>query len=267
MLAASLGVKPAPGEESDRKPMSELDRIYRILNEGDSFQVIAEIEQQPAKEAASTYHTLLKQIYSQKRDVARMGLIGRAGIHFCLSEAKKQKDADPKLADELKGLAKSMAYDLAANAWPGWQDEGVVITDTDLAHGLDAARLNLRLARELGRNADILGNAHWLLGAQLLAGGKRPEARAAFQTAAGEFQKAEKTDYEAMARGYALIAQLKNDPADEMARRELANRVQTLRTLGTPDAKFFADQLEKVSAYFLGAADSKARKNAGLHPS
>ncbi len=245
--------------------MSELERVYRELDAGDSFEVFERIEShRPPQDAARIYHTLVKQIYSQKRDVPRMILIGRAGIQFCLSEAKKNREADPLLASELLGLAKSMAYDVSANAWPGWQDEGVVITRTDLALGLDCARLNLRLAKELKRNEEILGNAHWLLGAQLLAGDKPSEAE--FQSAAEQFRHADKADYQEMAHGYAALARLKQNPSDELARREMTNRIRTLRTLEGPDAKFFADQLEQVSAYFLKESSTGSPSVSGGKP-
>ena len=91
--------------------------------------------------------------------------LARAGIHRALFEADRVPTADPDAAEALRGQAKTIAYDLGANLWPGWQDEGIVLTPADLTTGLEAARLNLRLAEQLGRPALPRCNAHWLLGA------------------------------------------------------------------------------------------------------
>src|SRR5579872_5380750 len=99
------------------------------------------------------------------RDVAGMIVFGLAGIRYCLAKSQQRESSDPETSAELKGLAKAMAYNLGANTWPGWDDEGIILGGTDLAIGMHAALLNLRLAHELARGSEVMGNAHWLIGA------------------------------------------------------------------------------------------------------
>ena len=43
------------------------------------------------------------------------------------------------LGSSLRLQGKKLAYNLAADTWPGWNEPGIVITTSDLDAGLDAA--------------------------------------------------------------------------------------------------------------------------------
>jgi len=184
---------------------------------------------------------------STKGELARYAAFARAGIQYGLRAAARIERESPEAASELRGTAKALAYNLGANTWPGWGDP-IALNATDLAVGLDAAKLNLRLAQELKRGAGPLGNAEWLLGAQHLAAGEWDLAQAAFLRAEIAFQGVPQSEMRMMADGYAaLVEVLQNLPE---ARVRLSSILAILRAAGTEDGTFFAEQLETALRVF-----------------
>src|SRR5687767_7742866 len=57
---------------------------------------------------------LMRRLYDAK-DLSRCVAIGRAGVQFGLAAATRERE--PKQADALRGAAKTIAYNLAANTW------------------------------------------------------------------------------------------------------------------------------------------------------
>ena len=176
-----------------------------------------------------------------------MVLAARAGIQFCLDRAAQLDQGDEPAAAQLRGQAKAIAYNLGANCWPGWLDAGILITATERAIGLDAARLNLRLALELKRAAEPLGHAHWLLGAQLLAAGKHDQAAAEFLAAAQQFGQAGKPTEQQMARAYEALTRWLQHASDSSRREALDKILADLQALATDDARFFAGQVRTAA--------------------
>jgi len=183
-------------------------------------------------------------LYDQKR-IPEMVLYGQLGIDYCLGHATSPALDEPRRT-ELRGLAKTIAYNVSANLWPGWND-GVALTAADLRTGLDLARLNLRLGVELKRGAEPMGHAHWLVGAHELAAGQLDRARAAFQESSRQFEAANKPDAALMAQGYAaLTAGPRVASPTDPALQELLKRLRAL----DGDGPFFADQIETAARVF-----------------
>ncbi|MEZ6066016.1 MAG: hypothetical protein R3B90_09975 [Planctomycetaceae bacterium] len=236
-----------------------LETALKTLDEVDTYAACREIEAAPTAVAAcELYHQALKTLYFQRRDLRGMTAVGRAGIHFALSRAQVITSDDPAQAAELRSWAKTMAYDLSANLWPGWRDEGITLTEADLANGLEAARLNLRLAIELDKPLDRQADAHWLVGAHELAAHRSAAAIAAFTKSAELALAADQLDTALMSRGYVAIAQLQANPADQQARAVLDGEIAKLRERGTDDASFFADQLVSVGELYGRVAERAA---------
>jgi hypothetical protein len=237
-------------DDHDADRAARIERALQLAREADSFQAVAFLESRDdALAVGQDYSELVRSTYADK-NVAGMISLGLAGIHFCLAAAQRRLASEPEHSSTLKGLAKTIAYNLGANTWPGWNDEGIVLGATDLAIGMHAARLNLRLARELARGPDALGNAHWLIGAHLLAAQQTGKAIAAFGQAERDFQQSGKSDYALMAAGYAALARktaasaVETLPsAREHADRQLQTALQALEQHESPDARFFAEQI------------------------
>lgn len=229
-----------------------LAQVWSRLDSDESWTAAAFVESQgKPQEVAGLYSNLLRDLYGKKHDVPRMILMGRAGIDFCLRQsAAAAKSGDDKLATEMKGMAKVMSFNLSVNTWPAWEDEGIVITRSDQRIGLDAARLNLRLARELKRDAEKVGNAYWLLGAHAIALDDHETAVSQLQLAVENFRQAKQPDGEHMAAGYLAIARLDKQRDDKAAQGQLDAAIAELEKLGTDDATFYAQQLVSVNRYF-----------------
>lgn len=227
--------------------------VTAIKQGGDSYAAMAELESagEPAV-VAEHYSQLLRQLYFQEKNIPLMVMFGRGGIGYALSQTKRLDSTDPNSAEQLRGIAKAIAYNLSVNCWPGWRDEGITITASDRVAGYDAALLNLRLARELKRDAEVLGNAHWLVGAHHLAANRHADAIAEFDKASVEFTKVDKTDYQWMAAGYAALAQKLTPIAPADAKQKYEAALAALKSRNTEDAKFFAEQIITAAEVFAG---------------
>mgnify|MGYP002624374795 CR=1 FL=1 len=211
-VVLSLFLTVIPQVAMAANPQASLDvellkkAITALKNEEDTFAALALLETAGEPDVVALHYSqLLRELYFKEKDVPLMVMCGRAGIQYTLSQASQIADGDPAAAEKLRGIAKTIAYNLSVNCWPGWGDEGITVTATDLAAGYDAALLNLRLGRELNRNAEAMGNAHWAVGAHHLAAGRHAEAIAEFNKSAAEFVKADKKDFELMSEGYTAL--------------------------------------------------------------
>jgi tetratricopeptide (TPR) repeat protein len=202
--------------------------IEAIANSGDSLSV------------AKQYLTLVTELYWKAKDLTHVMALGAAGITFGLTRAVAESDTDT--AEQLRGTAKAIAYNLGSFCWPGWAEPRIDVGQKECAFGYDAARCNLRLAIELKRPPKAMSNAHWLVGAHELA-------RRDFDRAIESFEKAKHAETRAMdlmADGYRELAvHLQSDGRNaqplEAAKTALLNE-------GSEDAKAFAEQLTTVEA-------------------
>lgn len=227
-----------------------LEEALKLWAEKDAAAAFAHLEEGTPEQIGERYSELANDYYNNRKDVAALILASRAGIDFCLRRARELTTSDEPTATRLRGRAKMISYNLGANLWPGWKDP-VVLSTNDLAIGLDAARLNLRLGQELGRPAEPLGHAHWLLGAQLLAANKHTEAAKEFATSAAKFKEAKKPTEEQMAASYEKLAHRLGDPKNADHQTNLQAALKTLTDLNNDDAKFFAEQIRTAEEVFL----------------
>jgi hypothetical protein len=227
------------------------EEILTICREQDSFRAIAQIEATHLPLfVAKNYSQLVQDFYYRAKDVPLMLMIGRAGVQYALHEARRHDGSDPALARELRGLAKTMSYNLSVNCWPGWQEPGIVITPADLEHGHDLARLNLHLAHELQAPSDKVAGAYWLLGAHQMAAKETCAAIDSFQQAAQLYEQANLAESRHMASGYAGIAQMQSAETRALGEQQFASATTALNSFASDDAKFFSQQLASVAKVF-----------------
>jgi len=129
------------------------------------------------------YAELTGILYARNKDVAGMLALGRAGIDYQLHQAERAAADDSALSLKLRTAAKSLAFNVAANCWPGWSDDGVVIEPAHIEDGLELAKLSLGLVEELELAPGKLATASWLVGALDLAAGRPEAAMASFDRA------------------------------------------------------------------------------------
>lgn len=256
---ALTSIASADDKTDEQKKIEELKKriafIEGIVDSQDVYFAFEQIEQGKDPIAVvREYMMISRRYYSQHKDVPMMTMFARAGIQFALNAAKTADPNDKKLATSLRAHAKSFAFNTSANNWPGWQDPGIAITKSDLANGLDLARLNLRLAKTLKANEQAQLNAHWLLGVHLMAAGKSEPAVEQFKLARESAPPKQLLDYVGMVDGYAALARLAATPNDAELRGKLKEAIARLsRTKG--EGKFFAAQIKTAAEVF--APESK----------
>jgi hypothetical protein len=218
-----------------------LDEILKRCNEADIFAAIEFLNQQgETLTILDTYNDLLLHFYNEAKNVPVMVIAACAGIQYGLLRAA----VDLAQAAEIKGRVKSIAYNLAANTWPGWDDPGITISPAEMVIGMQAARANLRLALELERGDLPMSRAYWLLGAQLIAAQQFDSAKNAFIDAARFAAAAGEEAESLLAKGFgALVDMLQG--GDETA-------LQTIKTelIKLQDGSFFAGQIETARRVF-----------------
>jgi hypothetical protein len=153
--------------------------------------------------------------------------------------------------------AKTIAFNVGANTWPGWGDEGVQISCDQRKAGIAAAMLSLRLVNELNLGPQRMGTARWLVGAHQIAARQYEAAIEAFDAAARAFAAADDRAAETMARGYrALAGKLRRENAAAAA-AELDRALQDLAQQGSKAAEFFQSQLARADRIFCERPENR----------
>jgi hypothetical protein len=192
-------------------------------------------------EAGAAFSALGKALYRDRKDVTAMVVVGEAGVTFCLQEARSAMDA--ATAATLMKRARDIAFNTAANCWPGWGDDGIRIEPGHLQAGLRLAGICRDLVDELRLGQKALGKADWLIGALRLAAGRPNEALPDFEHARRAFELGGDASAELMARGYAALAQKADAVSAPVGARNFAAALQALREEGSKDSIFYAEQL------------------------
>jgi len=247
-------------EAAEEKPAPEkidpaVEKVQHLLRTVDSLAAaeFLEAEGEP-KAIGKHYYRVMNDLYWKRHDLPALVTVARFGIHYCLSRAQGMPVAQ---AAELRGLGKTMAYDLASFTWPGWDEPGIQPTPADEAIGLDAARLNLRLAVELKRGAEPLMNAHWMLGAQQLGAGQFLDAIRSFEHSA-EFARQDKNrGGELMAQGYAILTRVLEGKNPDAEKALHANAEALAKE---KDGGFFRDQIATARKVFAARLKSLTQK-------
>jgi hypothetical protein len=220
------------------------ETLATLAEHVDDYAVVEHIQAlgTPA-EVAEAYDQLLRDAYWKHKDLPLAVTLATSGIHYCFAHAKLAGDDATRAS--FKSQAKTMAFNLASFTWPGWDEPGISITSADRARGLEAAKLNLRLAVELQKPFDKVCAGAWLLGAHLLAAGELDEALFHFRYAVPEAEDANYALYE----GYVLLAQILLKEATAHAAWNALLASLHARTDDT--AKFARDQLMVAHRVFV----------------
>jgi hypothetical protein len=231
--------------------MSEItsEKFIATMRAKGVFAAVDEFHQALAGSAAANaerFHKALLDAYWKRKHLPAVVALGTAGIHYAVAQAA----AIPGDAHELRSLAKAMSYDLGSFTWPGWDEPGIVPTLEQIARGLDAARLNLQLAVELGKPAERVRGAHWLLGAQLLAScaeGSVTEATEHLRQAVPP----ESDPHYLMFSGYVLLA--RRMAQDSSAEGPWEALIKELAEQPTEAAKYGLQQLQGAARVLMGS--------------
>lgn len=227
-----------------------LAREVKLRLEVNSENAFSWIETQgTASEVCELYGQAVKDLYWLDKGAKSLVVIGSRGVSFCLEQAIKFVDSEPTMANGFKAQAKTIAYNVAANTWPGWGDEGVIISKSETEAGLEAAKLNLKLAEELKKPSDKIAAAYWLLSAMQLALDKFQESIASIDLSnIYASQAGDKTvlAYNEGFKGLIFLASgniTGTEPFDSGVRK--------LKEIGSEDATFYVSQLATGKKIFV----------------
>ncbi|MCP4168826.1 MAG: hypothetical protein GY759_23420 [Chloroflexi bacterium] len=230
--------------------MSALETVLKLLASEDSYSAIDWLARRTDPgDAMALYLELVKHLYWQEKNTPRIVDMSRAGIQHGLTTAIAIEAEDEAKAYDLRSSAKALAYNLASFTWPGWDEEGVVLTAADVNQGLEAAALNLRLAHTLDKGALALSRATWMLGAQQMAGEDYQQAEASFSEAADWARQGDTVSESLLAEAFEALAQWLHDPASGAAPERLSSLTQQLQNVEHGDA--FIAQVETARSVFF----------------
>jgi len=227
---------------------SEMDRpqlqieVMRLVDSGDlpaAFSFL-EVDKDAVKVSAS-YIRLVHWLYNESKDVSRMLVAARRGIGYSLEAAGRETAA--ATAATLKENAKIIAFNAAANCWPGWGDEGATIEPAHLVEAVNLASQSLRLVEELELGHKRLGPAHWLIGALELARGNAAAADGEFERAQAAFHAEGAEASELMVQGYRALLRMRQPPSQDLGAAQFNDVLQRLKQDGSKQAHFYLQQL------------------------
>ncbi len=209
-----------------------IEEVLRLIHSGRTDAAVQSVQRDAVpREVARRFDGLVRELYWERKDLPAAIAVGQGGIGYCLARWQESTDAPER--DFFGTQAKVIAFNVASFAWPGWDEPGVRPTASEVAAGLDAAKLNLRLAEELNKPAERVQDARWLLGAHLLAVG---DAAAALE----EFQQSSPGTRPLYA-GYVLLAEIMLGSAD--AKQNFDQLLATMRGEDDEESRSHASQL------------------------
>lgn len=247
LLVIVFSVQMVSGEkQEDTERIKVFEKVKEILREHDIYKAIEFVNSQGEPQVvAKRYLDLAMDFYWKDKNLPEVINFAQAGIHYCLLKVQEYSRSNPDMAAQLKNTTKALSYNLASFTWPGWDEKGIVITNTDLITGLDAARLNLRLALELEKGPAAVSVSHWVIGAQYLALGDYEKAIESFTAAQEKAREAEDKTSELMNAGYIGIAKILAGKEKD-GQKEFDNAQEGLTQQKTEDADFYKEQLQTV---------------------
>jgi hypothetical protein len=96
----------------------DLVSLLALVRTGKVSEAIAIVEAMPnPMDASVAFIELSSQTYRELRDVTSMVALGNAGTQFALLKAASCGDS--VAAEKLKKYARMLAFNTAANCWPG----------------------------------------------------------------------------------------------------------------------------------------------------
>lgn len=238
-------------EDAAAEQAKTMADVRALLAESDTYAVAEMLQRDGAPGVVvQRYIGVVDGLYWTAKDLQGCMAVGRAALLFTLTRSAEAEDEDARR--RLRVAAQQLSFNLASYAWPGWEEKGIEIGAAELEAGLDCARLDLRLVREMGYPPEKHANAHWIVGAQLLAAGRHADAVAEFEASREKAREAKDATKEWMADGYAGIAAALLTPDDHSGRKQVAAAKAALLKIGSDESKFLAAQLEDVLRVFSG---------------
>ncbi len=245
-----LAAAALAGDKDDPVWTKTFQNVKSLMGSSDSYQAISYINNLGEPDSvAEIYSRLVNDFYWKEKNLPHVIIMARAGIQYCLTKSDELKMPEPILAREIKKKARIISYNLASFSWPGWDEKGINIGHSDIIIGLDAARLNLRLVKELNEDDGKLSVAYWGIGAQLIAVQKYDEAIETFESSKEHARLAGEQMGQLLADGYIGITKIIS--GEEEGNELLGQAIKELEKLDNEDANFFIEQFNTALNVFI----------------
>lgn len=227
---------PLLAEGKNMKTYEELEKKLSI--EG-TFSLPIELSGKDQNQVLNVFNQMINNAYQNQKDPALMNMVGTQEVNYLL-DLLGNSDVDKK--KKILTLLRAETFNLAANNWPGWGDEGITLTNSDVKNGLNFAKFNHKLTILLNEPADKQATALWIIGTLHIALKDWDQAELKLNESVKLYKQAKLEESVLMAEGYlACINKLKNnDDTDRM------KKIEQLKKIGTDDANFYASQLETL---------------------
>jgi tetratricopeptide (TPR) repeat protein len=229
-----------------------IDIALDYLRTEDTFRAMQYLERQADQAAAlEAFNLLMKTLYWDERDLANVLIVGISGIHFGISTSEALAKSNPGRAVALKQATARIAYNLASYTWPGWEEAGVEISINDQQVGQMAARVNLRLLKELESDDITLARAYWMNGAHHLMLGEPDDALACFERSLRHADWADNRGETLLAQGFMILADIQSSQERPAGEKLLADLYERLGEV--PGGEAFVEQI-KAADMILGGS-------------
>ena len=255
LLMASSSMTVSGASNSEMQRASKQEALRRLITQ-DSQAIVQFITTSGNTEyALQVFILVARDLYWKGKNLTQAVVLGQAGVQFGLTEAQRISKIDPRRAAKLRNSAKNLAYELSSFCWPGWDEAGITISSLHLSLGHDLARVNLRLAKELGTSNVTKSRAYWLIGAHYLANNQFERARRSFVEGAKYSAGSDVMEAELLIRGYIYLADLLKNPGNKKLRKEYKFVIDELKQ--TREGAYFSEQLETAEYVFTSPAGGK----------
>ena len=236
--------------------MSEIAHWIELGSRFDAWAVIEALVRLPDPlQAGREFVALMRNAYWKNKDLTAALRSGQAGATFAFAAAAGS--ADQAKADQLRGIAKGLLYDVASFAWPGWDEPGIAITLADIAAGRVAADANLRLARELKKGDLPTSRAHWMVGGYHLCAHDYLKAVSSYRDGADHAKLAGSRADELLCLGFIQVSEILQKGAALTDSTELVSMRAELSSLAD-DGPMFDGQIETAYRVFAASPSSSS---------
>ena len=232
----------------------KIDIALETMKNDDYFKAVEYLSRQSNPlEILDAFKEIAKRLYWESKDMAGVIVFSGAAIQFAQMSVQSVSEKEDEVR-QMKEKAAAIAYNLASFTWPGWNNEGIVISITEQNIGIEAAKTNLRFIEEMGGDNLQLARAYWMTGAHRLTLHNADEAIYCFERSLKYADWADNREETLLAQGYMILAQmLQSEKVDAQDLELLENLKKKMFEL--PDGDAFVGQIETTYDVVFGSPE------------
>jgi len=207
-----------------------LDQARELAEAGDTKTAIHLLDAHPnADEAMKAYEDLVHYLYWQKKNIQAVVILAQAGVERMLHESETAGESHSERRLAALRRARVMIFNLASFCWPGWNEPGISLTESEIQAGREAAKRNRELGLVLNPTPIMSAHAAWTIGAYHLTDKKYTEAVLYFEESARFALQAENEAEHLLGQAYAQLARcLESGEEGAESRKQLVEIKQRL---------------------------------------